>query len=88
METITIDFDIPGLEISTDNRWELAQTIDNALQDSGRWTGCRYTKDKVTIHALVEDEKQARSVIRSAIEGHPVFYHLYGSISVGNDNTA
>ena len=88
METISIDFDIPGLEISTDNRWELAQTIDKALQDFGWWTGCRYTKDTITIHAVVEDEEQARSVIRSAIEGHPVFSHLYESIFVENDNTA
>ena len=64
------------MEISTDHRWELAQTIDKALQDSGRWTGCRYTKDMITIHAMVEDEKQARSLIRSAIEGHPVFSHM------------
>ena len=28
-----------------------------------------------TIHVMVDDEKQARSVIRSAIEGHPVFSH-------------
>lgn len=26
-----------------------------------------------TIYAVVDDEEQARSVIRSAIEGHPVF---------------
>ncbi len=77
METITIDFDIPGMEISNDNRWELAQTIDNALQDSGRWTGCRYTKDTITIHAVVNDEEQAHSLIRSAIKGHPVFSHSF-----------
>ena len=35
--------------------------------------GCRYTKDRVTIHVMVDDEEQARSLIRSAIEGHPVF---------------
>ncbi|HIJ57840.1 MAG TPA: hypothetical protein HPQ03_17185 [Deltaproteobacteria bacterium] len=77
METITIDFDINGSEISTSNREELARIINDALQDSGcgRWTGCRYTKDTITIHAMVEDEEQARSVIRSAIEGHPVFSH-------------
>ena len=78
METIKIDFDIPDLEISTDNRRELARIINNALQDSGcgRWTGCRYKKDTITIHAMVDDEKQARSVIRSAIEGHSVFSHM------------
>ncbi len=63
METITIDFDISGLEISTDNRWELAQIIDKALQDSGRWTGCRYTKDKVTIHTVVDDMENFSSNI-------------------------
>ena len=88
METITIEFDIPGLEISTDDRWQLSRVVDTALQDSGRWTGCRYTKDTIAIHAVVEDEEQARSVIRSAIEGHPPFYHLYESIFVENDNTA
>ena len=82
METITIDFDIPGMEISTDNRWELAHTIDKALQDSGRWAGCRYTKDKVTIHALVENEEQARSLIRTAIEGHPVFSHNFTKVMI------
>jgi hypothetical protein len=41
-----------------------------------------------TIYEVVDDEEQARSVIRSAIEGHPVFYHLYESIFVKNDNTA
>ena len=77
METISIDFDIPGLEISTDNRWELSRVVDTALQDSGgRWRGCRYTKDTITIFAMVEDEKQARSVIRSTIGGHPVFTHM------------
>ena len=76
METITINFDIPGMEISTDNRWELAQTIDNVLQGSGRWTGCRYTKDRITIHSMVDDKDQARSVIRSAIEGHTVFSYI------------
>jgi hypothetical protein len=90
METISIKFDKPGMEISTSNREELARIIDDALQDSGcgRWAGCRYTKDTITIFAMVEDEKQTRSVIRSAIEGHPVFYHLYESIFVENDNTA
>jgi len=39
METITIDFDIPGLGISTDNREKLARVINEALQNSGgRWT--------------------------------------------------
>ena len=57
METISIDFDIPGLEISTDNRWELSRVVDTALQDSGDLcVGCLYTKDTITIHALVEDE--------------------------------
>jgi hypothetical protein len=73
METISIKFDIPGMEIFIDTRWELAKTIDNALQDSGRWPGCRYTKDIITIHAVVDDQEQARSLIRSAIEGYPVF---------------
>ena len=77
METITIDFNISGLEISTDNRWELSQTIDKFLQDSGgRWVGCRYTKDMITIHAVMQDEEQARSLIRSAIKGHPVFSRM------------
>ena len=77
METLTIDFDIPGLEISTDNRWELSRVVDTALQESGgRWVGCRYTKEKVTIHAMVDNEEQSRSLIRSAIEGHPVFSNM------------
>ncbi len=78
METITIKFDIPGLEISIDDREELSRVINEALQDSGcgRWVGCRYTKDTITIHAMVEDEEQASSVIRSAIEGHPVFTYI------------
>jgi hypothetical protein len=78
METITIDFDIPGLEISTSGREELAGIIDNALQNSGcgRWAGCQYTEDTISIHAVVDDQEQARSVIRSAIEEHPVFSHM------------
>ncbi len=90
METITIDFDISDLEISTSNRRELVRSIDDALQESGcgRWTCCLYTKDTITIYVTVDDQEQARSVIRSAIEGHPVFYHLYESIFVKNDNTA
>ena len=82
METITIDFDIPSIEISTDNREELAWIIDDALQDSGcgRWAGCRYTKDTITIFAMVEDEEQARSVIRSAINGHSVFSHNFTKV--------
>jgi hypothetical protein len=77
METISIDFDIPGMEISTDNREELPRVVDTALQDSGgRWVGCRYTKDTITIHAVVDDEERARSVIRSAIKGHPVFSYI------------
>ena len=79
METISIKFDKPGIEISTSNREELARIIDDALQDSGcgRWAGCRYTKDTITIFAMVEDEEQARSVIRSAIKGHSVFSHNF-----------
>ena len=90
METITIKFDIPGMEISIDNRWELTQTIDKTLQDSGgKWVSCRYTEDTITIHAMVDDEEQARSVIRAAIEGHPEFSHMgYHEDSYGNDNTA
>jgi hypothetical protein len=89
METITVEYDIPGLEISTDNRWQLSRVVDTALQSSGgRWVGCRYTEDTITIHAMVEDEEQARIVIRSAIKGHPLFYHLCESIFVENDNTA
>ena len=81
MKTITIDFDIPGMEISTDNRWELSRVVDKALQDSGgRWVGCRYTEDTITIHVMVEDAEQTRGVIRSAIEGHPVFSHMGGTI--------
>ena len=77
METITIKFDIPGLKISTDNRWELSRVVDTALQNSGgQWVGCQYTEDTITIHAMVEDEEQARSVIRSAIKGHPVFSYM------------
>ncbi len=69
METISIKFDKPGMEISTSNREELARIIDDALQDSGcgRWAGCRYTKDTITIFAMVEDKEHARSVIRPAI---------------------
>ena len=89
METITIDYDIPGMEISTDNRWELSRVVDTALQDSGgRWVGCRYTKDTIAIHAVVDDQEQARSLIRAAIEGHPVFSHLYESVFVKSNNTA
>jgi len=75
METITIDFDIPGMEISASHRKELVRIINDALQDSGcgQWKGCLYTKDTITIHAVVEDEEQARRVIRSAIKGHPIF---------------
>jgi hypothetical protein len=74
MENITIDFDTDGLEISTEDRWQLSRVVDTALQNSGdQWTGCRYTKDKVTIHAVVKDEEQARNVIRSAIDGNPIF---------------
>jgi hypothetical protein len=82
METITIDFKFSGLYISTSGREELAGIIDNALQNSGcgRWAGCRYTENTITIHAMVVDHEQARSVIRSAIKGHPVFSHLYESI--------
>ena len=77
METIPINCDIPGMEISADNRWELSRVVDTALQDSGgRWMGCRYTEDMITIHAMVDDHEQARRVIRSAIEGHPVFSHM------------
>ena len=82
METITIDFDIPGMEISSDNRWELAQAIDKALQGSGRWVGCRYTEGTITIHAMVDDEKQARSLIRSAVEGHPIFSHNFTKVKI------
>jgi len=88
METITVDFDIPGLEISNDNRWELPWVVDKVLQGSGRWVGCRYTKDTIAIHAVVDDQEQARSLIRAAIEGHPVFSHLYESVFVKSNNTA
>ena len=77
MEIISIYFEITGMEISADNRWELSRVVDTALQGSGGlWTGCRYTEDTITIHAVVDDQEQARRVIRSAIEGHPVFYHI------------
>ena len=76
METISINFDIPGLEISTSNRWELAQTIDKALRDSGYWVGCKHSEDTSTIYAPMEDEEKATGVIRSAIKGHPVFTHI------------
>ena len=35
------------------------------------------TEDTISIHAVVGDEEQAHSVIRSAIEGHPVFSHKF-----------
>ena len=77
METITIDFEILGMGITIDNRRELSRVVNTALQDSGgRWMGCRYTEDMITIHAMVDDHEQARRVIRSAIEGHPVFSHM------------
>jgi hypothetical protein len=78
METIAIDFKFSGLYISTSGREELAGVIDNALQNSGcgRWASCKYTEDTITIHAMVDDEEQARRVIRSAIEGHPVFSYI------------
>ena len=60
MGAITIDFDIPGMEISTDDRWQLSRLVDTALQNSGgRWAGCQYTKDTITIYVMVEDEEQA-----------------------------
>jgi hypothetical protein len=65
METISIDFDMSGLEISTDDRWELSRGVDTALQNSGgRWVGCQYTEETITIHGMVEGEEQARSVTR------------------------
>ena len=76
-----------GLYISTSGRAELFRIIDDALQDSGcgRWEGCRYTEDTITIHAMVDDEEQARSVIRSAIKGHPVFSYMgYNEDSCAN----
>ena len=77
METITIDFDRPGIEISIDSRWKLSRVVDTALRDSGgRWVNCQYTEDTITIHAVVDDEEQARRVIRAAIEGHPVFSNM------------
>ena len=76
METVTIDFEIPGMEISTDNREELSRVVNTALRGSGRWLGCRYTADTITIHAAVEDEEKATGVIRSAIKGHPVFSQM------------
>jgi hypothetical protein len=63
------------------------RVVDKVLQDSGDlWVRCLYTKNTITIHALVEDEEQAVSVIRSPIEGHPVFYHWY-DIFLKKDNT-
>ncbi|HIJ55410.1 MAG TPA: hypothetical protein HPQ03_04720 [Deltaproteobacteria bacterium] len=60
MEALTIDFDIPGMEISTDDRWQLSRLVDTALQNSGgRWAGCQYTEDTITIYVMVEDEEQA-----------------------------
>ena len=84
METISIDFDISGLEISTSNRRELVRIIDDALQESGcgRWTCCLYTKDTITIYVMVDDQEQARSVIRSAIEGNPVFSHNFTKVMI------
>ena len=76
MKTITIDFEIPGMEISTDNRRELSRVVNTALKGSGRWLGCRYTADTTTIHAAVEDEEKATGVIRSAIKGHSVFSYI------------
>jgi CO dehydrogenase/acetyl-CoA synthase delta subunit len=76
METITIDFEIPGMGITIDNRRELSRVVDTALRDSGRWVGRRYSGDTITIHAVVDDEEQAPRVIRSAIEGHPVFSYM------------
>ena len=75
MVSISIKFDTNGLELSADDRCQLARIVDTALQDSGDlWVGCLYTKGTITIHALVKDEKQALSVIRLAIVGHPVFF--------------
>ncbi len=78
MENISIKFDMLGLEISTDNRLKLTRIIDDALKDSGcgQWTGCQFTKETITIHAMVEDEEQASRAIRSAIKGHPVFSYM------------
>ncbi len=76
METITIKFDTSSLEISTSNRREMAKIIYHALRDSGYWVGCKHGEDTSTIYAPMEDEEKATGVIRSAIEGHPVFSHM------------
>ena len=78
METVTIYLYTPGLEVSADNRLELAQTIDDALKESGgQWIGCRYTKETIAIHALVEEKEQARSLIISAIKDHLIFSRMW-----------
>ena len=75
MESISIRFDTNGLELSTDDRWQLARLVDKALQDSGDlWIGSQYAENSITIHALVEDEKLALNAIRFAIVGHPLFF--------------
>ena len=77
METIAIYFDISGMEISADNRRKLSRVVNTALYGfGGRWVGCQYTEDTIIIHVMVEDEEQARRVIRAAIEGHPVFSYI------------
>ncbi len=83
MKTIATVCSISGMKISIGNRVELSRIVDHALHDSGcgRWVGCRYTKDTVTIHALVDDEEKAFRVIHSAIRGHPVFSHMKSAVN-------
>ncbi len=88
METIAIVYSISNMEISTRNRAELSRIVDYALHDfgCGRWAGCQYTKDTITIHALVDDEEKAWRVIRKAIKGHPVFSHMKTTLNRSDGN--
>ena len=65
MVSISIKFDTNGLELSADDRCQLARIVDTALQDSGDlWVGCLRVSEG---HDRIRHKIQREVVIRCHI---------------------
>lgn len=76
METVSLVYDISGVEITDDRRKQLSQLVNAALHDGelGHWAGCSYTSNELRVFITVVDNKSiALSLVSSAIRKHPLF---------------
>jgi hypothetical protein len=73
METIEIEIDLQGREITTVNRDEITRRVDEALRESGlgSWSGCRWLSGRVVVFVTTGDPEATRDVIDQLL-GKPI----------------